>query len=249
MRSLATLFLTFSIIVFPILNLAFLDSLGFSQTLSGKEILNRVEKNLNFDSGYIEMEILDYKDNKFNRSFVVDVLFDLNSGTLMEFKSPPREKGKKILLIKDSMWMYVPGVSRPVRLSAKDNFMGTSIENKELLDYKMSDDYEVEVISNDTSSYVLELKANTASVPYPRVILAVDKSTFLPTRMEFYTLSGKLIKYMVFSDVKEIGGKLRPTVYEMRDVLTEGNFTKIVFNKLESRKVPSRIFSLENLTK
>jgi outer membrane lipoprotein-sorting protein len=249
MRSLMTLFLTFSILVFSVLNLAFLDSLGFSQTLSGKEILNRVEKNLNFDSGYIEMEILDYKDNKFNRSFVVDVLFDLNSGTLMEFKSPPREKGKKILLIKDSMWMYVPGVSRPVRLSAKDNFMGTSIENKELLDYKMSDDYEFEVISNDTSSYVLELKANTASVPYPRVILAVDKSTFLPTRMEFYTLSGKLIKYMIFSDVKEIGGKMRPTVYEMRDVLTEGNFTKIVFNKLESRKVPSRIFSLENLTK
>ena len=222
---------------------------GFSETLSGKDILNKVERNLNLDSGYIEMEILDYKDNKFNRSFLVDVLFDLNAGTLMEFKSPPREKGKKILLIKDSMWMYVPGVSRPVRLSAKDSFMGTSIENKDLLDYEMSDDYDVEVVSSDQSKYVLELKANTTSVPYPKVVLFVDRSVFLPTKMEFYTLSGKLVKYMIFSDVKEIGGKVRPTVYEMRDVLTEGNFTKVVFRKMELRRVPSRIFSLENLAK
>jgi len=59
---------------------------------------------------------------------------------LMEITAPARDKGKKILMTGDNLWMYVPAVSKPVRLSKKDSFMGSSFSNEDLMNSSMADD-------------------------------------------------------------------------------------------------------------
>ncbi len=214
-----------------------------------KEILNRVDNKMYFKSGFSKMKILDYKEGNLTKTFEVEVLFDTDRGSLMTFTNPPREKGKKILLVKDNMWMSVPGVSRPVRLSTKDSFMGTSFSNRDLLDYDLANDYLASIVKRTESEYILELKANNLKLPYPKIILSVDANTFLPKYMELYSASGIKVKEMKFYDIKNFEGKMRPSVIEVRDILTQGNYTKVITESLQTRTVNPSVFSPDYLSR
>lgn len=50
--------------------------------------------------------------------------------SLMKITAPARDKGKKILLNGDNLWMFMPDISRPIRLSAKENFMGSTFPTR-----------------------------------------------------------------------------------------------------------------------
>ncbi|MBN1823379.1 MAG: outer membrane lipoprotein-sorting protein [Endomicrobiales bacterium] len=217
--------------------------------MSAQDIVKAVDDNLTFREGEMNVSIIDYKNGKFTKKLVAEVQFKKDSGTLMEFTDPPREKNKRILLVKDNMWMFVPGISRPVRLSGKDSFMGTSFSNRDLMDYDLSNDYVSKLLEGTENEYRIEMNATNKSVTYPKIIMSVEKKRLLPVKQELYTLSGNLIKTIEFSKVRDLGGKLRPSVYLVKDVLTSGNETEVVFNSLKYKKIRESIFSPQNMVR
>ena len=213
------------------------------------QIIKAVDDNLTFDEGVMKAKMIDKKAGGAAKEFDMEIRFKKGTGTLMEFTAPARERGKKVLLAGDNMWMYVPGLSRPVRLSGRDSFMGTSFSNRDLMDYEMDNDYVSTVLSENDSEYKIELKATNKNVSYPRILMWVDKSRLLPTKQELYTVSGNLIKTMTFSDVKDFDGKARPSLMTISDVLTAGSETRVIISRMSSEKIPAATFSPQNLAR
>jgi outer membrane lipoprotein-sorting protein len=167
----------------------------------------------------------------------------------MEFLEPAREKGKKILLVKDNMWLFVPSVSKPLRLSAKDSFMGTSFSNRDLMDYDLKNDYKAKILQETEKYYKLELTATNKNVAYPKVIIEVEKQHVLPTKEELYTLSGDLIKIIEFSELKNFSSKTRPSIIKVVDMLNQKNYTKVVLENLENKPIKDSMFLPQNFAK
>jgi len=211
--------------------------------LTADEIVETMDKNLMFDEGEMLMSILDYKEGKLYKTLKAKIYYKKDKGTLMEFLEPAREKGKKILLVKDNMWLFVPSVSKPLRLSAKDSFMGTSFTNRDLMDYDLKNDYKAKILKETDKHYKLELTATNKNVSYPKVIVDVDKRHILPTKEELYTLSGDLIKIIEFSEPKDFSGKIRPSVITVIDMLNQKNYTKVVLENLQQKQIKDTIFS------
>jgi outer membrane lipoprotein-sorting protein len=212
-------------------------------------IIRAIDDNLTFDEGVMKASMIDKKAGGATKSFDMEIRYKKGAGTLMEFRSPARERGKKVLLAGDNMWMYVPGLSRPVRLSGRDSFMGTSFSNRDLMDYEMDNDYDSVIVSENDSEYKIELKATNKNVSYPRILMWVDKSRMLPTKQELYTISGNLIKTMTFSDVKNFAGKDRPSVMAISDVLSAGSETRVIISHMNDEKIPASAFSPQNLAR
>jgi|AGTN01.2.fsa_nt_gi Outer membrane lipoprotein-sorting protein len=215
--------------------------------VTADEIIQSVDDNLTFDEGTMDISMTDVKRGVTVKEMFAHIIFKKDKGTLMEFLRPARDKNKKILLIKDNMWMYVPGISKPVRLSGKDSFMGTSFSNRDLMDYDLHNDYTARITSTTADRYVLDMRATNKNVPYARIVMHVEKERLLPVRQELYSVSGNLIKTMDFSDVKDLGGKRRPSVFVIRETLTQGNETRVVTESMKEESVDESIFSPQRL--
>ena len=218
---------------------AFIAVLGapvraFTQTAS--EIVSAMDDAMNFQEGTMSLSFEDLKSSGSGRKLEARVLYALDEGTLVEFVSPEREKGKRVLMIGDSMWMGSPSVSRPVRLSGKDSFMGTSFTNDDVMNFTKADDYDSRILSSTDAGWSLELTARKKTVPYPRIVAEVDRK-YLPVRMIMYALSGQEAKRIEFSDVRSFEGKMRPAVMTVTDAMTAGNRTIVAFKTIKSGAV------------
>jgi outer membrane lipoprotein-sorting protein len=200
------------------------------------EILAAMDEAMNFPEGTMVLHFEDLKAGGTGRRLEARVLYALDAGTLVEFLSPEREKGKRVLMIGDSMWMGSPGVSRPVRLSGKDSFMGTSFTNDDVMNFTKADDYEARLLSTDANGWTLELSARKKSLPYPRVIAVVDRA-YLPVRLVMFALSGQQAKKVEFGEVRAFEGKLRPATMTVRDAMTAGNRTVVSFLSIRAGRV------------
>jgi outer membrane lipoprotein-sorting protein len=203
---------------------------------TAEEILSAMDAAMNFPEGTMILSFQDVKSGGAGRKLEARVLYALDAGTLVEFLSPEREKGKRVLMIGDSMWMGSPGVSRPVRLSGKDSFMGTSFTNDDMMNFTKADDYQGRLLSSGADGWILELLAKRKSLPYPRLIVEVDRA-YLPVRMVMFTLSGQEAKRVEFGDVRAFEGKLRPATMTVSDAMTAGNRTIVSFQSIRAGKV------------
>jgi outer membrane lipoprotein-sorting protein len=171
-----------------------------------------------------------------------------NKTALMEIMSPAREKGKKILMTEDNLWMYIPDVSRPIRLARKQSFMGSTFSNEDLMSSKMSDDYDPEVMDEKDNQYLLKLSARRADVAYASIDIWIDKDNLVPVMATYYGLSGKAIKRMEFGNLKEFAGHMRPSDMKMEDLLEAGSYTEVKMLTIEElTDVPEHIFDVTQM--
>jgi outer membrane lipoprotein-sorting protein len=171
-----------------------------------------------------------------------------NNQALLEITEPAREKGKKILLTKDNLWMYIPSVSRPVRLSRKQSFMGSAFSNEDLMNSTMADDYDPEILDKKGELYLLSMKGKRRDVAYAKIEMWIHGKTKIPTEATYYGLSGKAIKKMEFSEIKELAGRMRPSRMLMIDLLEEGASTEVLMKTLVKLKtVPDYMFDQTQL--
>lgn len=181
-----------------------------------------------------------------------EILSKGNDRTIVRTLAPASDKGQVLLMRERDLWLYVPSVSQPIRLSAAQKLTG-QVANGDLARANFSGDYTPTIVRTDTveseTYYVLELKAVDRSVTYHRVVYWVNKSNNWPHKAEFFAVSGKLLKTCYYQNFKEIGGSARPTTLVMVDLLTEGGKSVLEYGKLQQRDLPERYFTKDYLTK
>ena len=146
---------------------------------------------------------------------------------LMEITFPKRDVGKKILLKGENLWMYMPNVSRPIRLTRSQSFMSSTFSNEDMTDTTWANDYDAEITEVKGVHIKLVLTAKIRDVAYAKIEMWVDDEKKVPFEAVYYGLSGKAIKKMTFSNIKEMAGRLRPVELRMEDLLEEGAYTDV----------------------
>lgn len=178
------------------------------------------------------------------------VLSKGNSNTLVMTTEPASERGQ-ILLMKDrDLWLFLPSVSQPVRLSLAQRLLG-QVSYGDIARANFSGDYTPQLTATERLEgdelYVLELKAIDKGVTYQRVRYWVRKANYWPYRAEFYSLSGRLLKTCAYDGFRELSGQVRPTRLVMTDALRQGEQSILEYGAMRLRDLPDRVFTKEYL--
>ncbi|PKO88744.1 MAG: outer membrane lipoprotein-sorting protein [Betaproteobacteria bacterium HGW-Betaproteobacteria-12] len=180
------------------------------------------------------------------------VLSKGNENTVVMVTEPASERGQIILMKGRDLWVFMPEVSQPVRISLAQRLTG-QVANGDLARANFAGDYNPKVLRNeaiDGENYVvLELSAVDRSVTYQKVLYWVNQKNSWPFRAEFYSLSNRLLKKASYQDFKTLAGKLRPTRLVMEDALRSGEKSVLEYSEMKLRDLPDRVFTKEYLKK
>lgn len=233
--------------------LVFLPGSCCPAELTARQILDRVDDSLFPKSFIMKARMINYESGKKKNEFLYNIKANGDAGTLMAFEYPQSEIGKKFLFKDRNIWMAIPGVSNPIRLSPKQNFMGSSFSNNDLMDTEFKDDYdpvlEGTVQVGSAEAYKILCTATNPKVTYYKVIMMIEKKSLIPVKFEYYTRSGKLLKTLELSEVKQLAGRARPTKMVMKSMLEEDAYTAVIIETIEEKVIPLNVFSLDSLRK
>jgi hypothetical protein len=150
------------------------------------------------------------------------------------------------------LWLFMPSVSQPVRLSLAQRLTG-QVANGDIARANFAGDYSARTAAMETiegaAFAVLDLTALDRSVTYPRVRYWVRSRDAWPHKAEFYSLSGRLLKTCVYGEFREAGGRIRPTRLTMTDALRKDEVSVMDYTDIRARSLPDRIFTKEYLKK
>jgi outer membrane lipoprotein-sorting protein len=204
---------------------------GFTEP-NGDQIIAKVD-DLWPKSGKFTIEVTMVRPEKDNRTSKMQVFFKGTGKTFARYLAPAEEKGQGYLRLGEDIWFYLPNANKSIRVSARQSMQGSDLSNEDILKHKLSEDYDTKINGEETidgqANFVLELTAKRPSVAYGKLKYWVRKGDLLPSKTECYAISGKLIKIIIYSQVKDFGGLVRPTVMEISSELRKGYKTIVVF--------------------
>ncbi|MEO6564030.1 MAG: outer membrane lipoprotein-sorting protein, partial [Nitrosospira sp.] len=132
-----------------------------------------------------------------------------NENSVVMATEPASERGQIILMKGRDLWIFIPSVSQPVRLSLSQRLTG-QVANGDLARANFAGDYNATILRTDTIDgekyYVLELIGVDRSVTYHKVLYWVRQSNFWPYRAEFYSLSDRLLKTSRYENFQTLLG-------------------------------------------
>lgn len=168
---------------------------------------------------------------------------------LVRYTAPAKERGTAYLRNGDSTYLFLPAAEKVVRVGPKQNFGGGDFSNGDIFRLSLVSDYVPTLVGEEEldgqRAYKLELKAKDRKVAYDRVTYWVRADgTFFPLRAEYYTLSGRKLKWLTVRDVKKLGRRERPVTMVMENALEPGATTTILFLTIEDDpKLDERMFT------
>jgi outer membrane lipoprotein-sorting protein len=180
------------------------------------------------------------------------VLSKGNENSVVMTTEPASERGQILLMKGRDLWVFLPDISQPVRLSLSQRLTG-QVANGDLARANFSGDYIPTILRTDTIDgekyWVLELNGVDRSVTYHKVLYWVRQSNFWPYRAEFYSLSDRLLKTARYENFQTILGKQRPIRLVMEDALRKEEESILEYSEMKLRDLPDKIFTKDYLKK
>lgn len=175
-----------------------------------------------------------------------------NENSVVMITEPASERGQTMLMKGRDLWVFMPSVSQPVRLSLAQRLTG-QVANGDLARSNFTGDYNPTILRTDTIDgekyYVLELNAVDRGVTYNKVLYWVRQSNFWPHRAEFYSLSNRLLKTCRYENFQTMLGKQRPTRLVMEDALRKDEESVLEYSAMKLRDLPDKMFTKDYLKK
>jgi outer membrane lipoprotein-sorting protein len=226
----------------------FLVALPAMAALDGTQILQKVDRNLEPESYESYRKLIDIQPDGSRKESVLYTMKKGRDRVVALFLAPASDKGRVTLRQGDNMWLYIPDVGRPVRITSLQSVTGSVFNNADILRIDYTAEYNVETAEEQKDAYLLSLKAKTDEVAYDRLKMWVDKQSVLPVTIEAYAASGMLLKTLHFKDTKDFGaGIKRPATLETDSPLYKGYKSVMLWSGLKKRDLPDEVFTLNYL--
>jgi hypothetical protein len=178
------------------------------------------------------------------------VLSKGNENTIVMTVEPAAERGQILLMRGRDLWIFLPRVSQPVRLSLAQRLTG-QVANGDIARANFTGDYTPHLVGTEKVGkdplYVLDLIAVDRKVTYQRVRYWVRQQDYRPYKAEFYSLSDRLLKTCRYEQFRSLGGKTRPTKLVLSDALNKGAQSTLEYSDMKLRELPDQIFTKEYL--
>ena len=218
--------------------------------LDGNEMLRKVDRNLNPESFEMYRKLINIEPNGSKKEFVMYSVKKCRDKIASVFLSPASEKGRSTLRVGENMWLYIPNVGKPIRITSLQSVTGGVFNNSDIMRIDYSAEYNCDKVENVEKEHILYLEAKTKTVAYDRVKMWVDGKSLLPLKIECFASSGMLIKTLYFKKVKDFGGGVvRPAVIETDSPLYKGYKSIIIFAKVKTKDLPDEVFTLNYMSK
>jgi outer membrane lipoprotein-sorting protein len=215
----------------------------FPQKLTGTDVLKHVDKNLFLDKA-LSMTSMVINGRTGTRSIKSEIWIEGKDKSFVEYTDPPRERGKKMLKLKDQVWIYFPEpTDRIIAISGhllRQSVMGSDLSYEDITENrKLIDMYNAIITGsekiNSRDCYVLDLTAKLDDITYFRRKLWVDKERWIPLKEERYAESGKPLKRTEVLEVFKSGNRWYPKKILYHDLLQNRNGTEytidsVIFN-------------------
>lgn len=227
----------------------------YSQELTGEEILKRIDKNMALESQIVTSKMIIHGVRS-TRTIEAKSWTVGEEKSFTEYLAPAREKGTKMLKLDDKLWIFSPSSDRTIQISGhmlRQSLMGSDLSYEDMMENgKLLEKYDVAIIGeekfNDRDCYILELQANSPDVSYQARKIWVDKSYFVPLKEELYAKSGKLLKKVELSDIRQLEGRWYPMKIVFKDMLKKGEGTEFIVDEIElNPEIPDYIFTKASL--
>ncbi len=232
--------------------LLLIPSLLFAQK-TPQEWLAEIDRNLNPEQYESYRKLINIEPNGNKKEFVLFSLKQGKESVAALFLSPASEKGRATLRVGENMWLYIPNVGRPLRITSLQSVTGGIFNNSDILRVDYQTEYEAQAVSETQEKgpsgknlLKLDLTAKTRAVAYDKLEMMVDPVLKSPVRIRAITASGMLIKTIYFKQIKDFGeGIRRPSVVETDSPLHKGYKSIIIFAKLKPRTLAPEVFTTD----
>lgn len=220
---------------------------------AARTILQRADE-IRFPTEGFEVGVLirNFEGKEATEAREFKVLSKGNDNTIVMTLQPASERGQILLMKGRDLWLFLPDVSQPVRLSLAQRLTGL-VANGDIARANFAGDYKPRLIArekiSDQQYYVLDLTAVDRSVTYQRVKYWVREGNYFPLKAEFFSLSDRLLKTCAYENYRQLGGRIRPTRLVMVDALRSESRSEMDYMDMKTRELPDKVFSKEYLKK
>ncbi|MCK5110056.1 MAG: outer membrane lipoprotein-sorting protein [Arcobacteraceae bacterium] len=219
-------------------------------SLFASDLLLQVDKNLQPGSSESYKKLINIEPDGSKKEFL---LYQAKTGSdkmVSSFLKPESEKGRNTLRLGDNMWLYMPAVGRPIRITSMQSVVGGVFNNSDIMRVDFSSEYTVLKQEEKGDEYILSLKAKNDTVAYDKLIMSIDKKTITPKVIECYSSTDMLIKTLFYKDIKDFGnGIVRPAVVETVSPFYKDYKSIMVYGKITPKEFAPEAFTIDNINK
>ena len=226
------------------------------QELTAEAILARIDDNMVYESAYSKVDMIITIGKRVIKKELVSYAEGIEK-SFIEFLSPARDRGTKMLKVGKVLKIYFPSAERVMRLSGhmlKQSMMGSDFSYEDMMETaeELEKKYQVKLLGeelfNDIPCYVLELESRDERKTYFFRKIWVDKEKFIGLKAEFSAKSGKLLKTMTAGNIQSFQNRYYPTRVIMEDKLRKNSKTEMVVKNIQfDAPIPEGTFTERNL--
>jgi len=223
--------------------LALLNAAGAALALDSDALLKRIDANLMPPSYEAYRKLVNIEPDGKKKEFVFYTAKKGRDSMAMLYLAPASEKGRSTLRLGENMWLYIPNVGRPMRITSLQSVTGGVFNNADIMQVDYAAEYSVVNASASAAGYLLELKARNKTVAYDKLKMWASKDEVLE-KIECYSASGMLIKTLEFKELKDFGGGFsRPSVIETYSPLYKGYRSLMIYSQVKAREFKDEVFT------
>lgn len=189
--------------------------------------------------------------NRYTRELTMESWSKGEDHGLVVIRKPAREAGTASLRTPDGVWSYAPRADRMVRIPSglmSESWMGSHFTNEDLLresDYKNDYDSTVRWTQRDGAEYLelIMVPKAQAAVVWTKIVQLLRPNDWLPVKAEYYD-EGEIVRVMTFKEIKNMNGRLLPSVMEVIPSDKPGEYTRVTYQSINfDAKVDPAIFT------
>ncbi|MEZ4907625.1 MAG: outer membrane lipoprotein-sorting protein [Saprospiraceae bacterium] len=219
----------------------FVSILNSLNAQSALDIVKKSDEKMRGTSSYAEMSMKISRPD-WSREMKMKLWANGVDQSLILITSPKREQGITFLKDNNEMWNYQPSISRVIKMPPSmmmQSWMGSDFTNDDLAkESSVVTDYDHKLLGSEKvenyDCYIVELIPHEdAPVVWGKVKMWISKNDFLQLKMEFYDEDSDLVSTMYGTQVKNLGGKLLPSVYKLIPDDKPENSTTMTYEALK----------------
>ncbi len=229
-----------------------------AQPLTGEEILKKIDENMVIDQSIRVTQIIIHSRTR-TRTIKSRTWTKGDDKAFVEYLSPAREKGKKMLKLGSKIWNYTPEPNDRIITIAghllRQSVMGSDLSYEDMTENdRLTDNYDALFEGEDDirgiKCLVVKLKAKKEDVAYHSRKIWVDHEKWLPIKEERFARSGRLLKTFEIMEVFHVDNRWFPKKMIFKDELSRGKGTEYIIESIDFNvKIPDHKFTKASLRK
>lgn len=177
--------------------------------------------------------------------------------SLILISGPARDKGTATLKRDKEIWSWQPSIDRVVKLPPSmmmQSWMGSDFTNDDLVrESSIVNDYTHELLADTVSAgreayKILLTPKEDAAVVWGKIHAYISKEEYIQLLIKYFDEDGYLINTMVMSEIRDVGGRIIPTVLEMIPAENPEHKTVITYQDIDfDIPIKASFFSIQNM--